>query len=276
MERISGHAIDQKHLDGCKPIPLSIGVYIDGYGAKKSADALYERSGIKLREHLRSQPKDEFSPSDRHYANLHTPYGPDICAEIVSFCLALVELHVVAVMEDRYRAAGTRLRPNALIVNQSNPMEIELEGRKHNVIEALFPITEEQLQAKHYLDIACHGTIFAPCKIDRQREISQLTRQLTDAQHRGETARVRWIKRNLETIPKGKFHRRRDDGSIGSSIDFDFVERFYDAVSKRVGSILTLGRTQGALGPRPGGLRREGSGLRPDHARDGRPARRHG
>lgn len=236
MERISGHAIDQKHLDGCKPIPLRIGVYIDGYGAKKNADVLYEKGDIKLREHLRSQAKGDSTLFDLYYDKFQTPYGPDIYAEIISFCLSLVELHVVAVMEDRYRAAGTRLRPNALLVNQSNPMEIELEGRKHNVIEALFPVTEEQSQASHYLDIVCHGTIFAPCKIDRKREIGRLTRELADAQRHGETARVRWIKHNLETIPKGKFHRRRDDGSIGGPIDFDFVERFYDAVSKRVGS----------------------------------------
>lgn len=235
MERISRHAIDQKHLDDCKPIRLNIGVYIDGYGAKKSADLLYDEGDRKLRDHLRSQAKGDSTLHDQLYDEFHIPHGPEIYAEIIRFCLALVELHVVAVMEDRYRADGIQLRPNALLVNQSNPLEIELQGRKHNLLD-LFPVTEEQWQAGHYLDVACSGRIYTPCKIDRKHEIRRLTRELANAERDRETSRVRWIKHNLETIPNGVFHYRNYDGSIGGPIDFDFTERFYDAVSERVGS----------------------------------------
>ena len=235
MERISGHAIDQEHLDGCKPIALNVGFYIDGYGAKKSAEKLYDIGDSKLYDHLRSEAKGDSTLHDHLYDELHIPLSPEIYAEIISFCLALVELHVVAVMEDRYRATGTQIRPNALLVNQSNPLRVELNDRKHNVLEALFPVTEEQLEAGHYLDVACNGTIYSTSKIDRQREIGRLKGELAEASQRGDTARMRWIERNLATIPNGVFHRRNHDGSIGGPIDFDFVESFYDAVSDRVG-----------------------------------------
>jgi uncharacterized LabA/DUF88 family protein len=244
LERISAHAIDPKHLDGCKPIPLNIGVYIDGYGAKKSADMLYDMGDSKLYDHLRNQAKGESSLHKQLYDKIHIPLGPEIYAEIISFCLALVELHVVAVMEDRYRAAGTPVRPNALLVNQSNPAEIELNDGKHNVLDALFPVTEEQWQADHYLDVACNGTIYSTKKIDRQREISRLNRELAEARHRDDTTRIAWIERNLATIPNGVFHRRNRDGSIGGPVDFDFVESFYDAVSDRVGYYSRLGESK--------------------------------
>jgi uncharacterized LabA/DUF88 family protein len=238
MERISGHAIDRKHLDGCKPITLNIGVYIDGYGAKMSAQELYDIGDRKLDDHLRSEAKGDATVHKHLYDKFHIPLGPEIYAEIISFCLALVELHVVAVMEDRYRAAGTPIRPNALLVNQSNPLTIELGNRKHNVLEALFPITEEQWQADHYLDVECKGAIYSPAKIDRQREIGRLKRELAEASQRGDTtSRMRWIERNLATIPNGVFHRRKHDGPI----DFDFTERFCEAVAERVGYYARLG-----------------------------------
>jgi uncharacterized LabA/DUF88 family protein len=244
MERISGHAIDQKHLDGCKPIALNIGVYIDGYGAKKSADELYDEGDRKLYDHLRNEATGDSTLHQHLFDEFHIPPGPEICAEIISFCLALVEFHVVAVMEDRYRADGIPIRPNALLVNQSSPLKIELDGRNHNVLEALFPVTEEQSQAGHYLDVACRGIIYSTSKIDRQREIIRLKRELAEASKCGDTARMRWIERNLATIPNGVFHRRKHDGSIGGPIDFDFTERFYEAVADRVGYYSDLGETK--------------------------------
>lgn len=241
MERISGHAVDQQHLDGCKPISLNIGIYIDGYGAKRSADVLYDMGDKELYENLRGDANGDISLHKRLYDKFHIPLSPAIYAEIIGFCLALVELHVVAVMEDRYRAAGTPIRPNALLVNQANPLAIELKGRQHNLLEALFPATDEQWLAGHYLDVACEGTIYSPGKIDREREIVRLGRELAVASRQGDTARMAWIERNLATIPDGVFYRRNRDGSIGGPVDFDFTESFYDAVSDRVGYYSRLG-----------------------------------
>lgn len=244
IERISGHAVDLQQLDGCKPIALNIGIYIDGYGAKKSADVLYDLGDKELYEHLRGDANGDATLHKRLYDTFHTPHSPAIYAEIISFCLALVELHVVAVMEHRYRAAGTPIRPNALLVNQTNPLEIELKGSKHNLLEALFPATDEQWLAGHYLDVACNGTIYSTGKIDRKREIARLERELAVASRRSDTARMAWIEHNLTTIPGGVFHRRNRDGSIGGPVDFDFTESFYDAVSQQVGYYSRLGESK--------------------------------
>ncbi len=244
MERISGHAIDNQHVDGCRPIALNIGVYIDGYGAMKNAERLYDRGDKELYEHLRRETKGDVAGHKRLYDTFHSSPSPAIYAEILSFCLALVELHVVAVMEDRYRAAGTAIRPNALLVNQSNPLEIELDEGRHNLLEALFPVSEEEWQAGHYLDVACAGTIYSTGKIDRERQVKILRRELEAARRAGDSSREAWIKRNLATLPKGIFHYRNADGSIGGPVDFDFTENFYDAVSDRVGYYSRLGESK--------------------------------
>lgn len=241
MPRISNHAPDPQHLDGLKPIPLNIAIYIDGYGARKSADKLYELGDKELYEHLRGEANGDITAHEALYDALHLPLSSAIYAEIIGFCLALVELHVVAVMEDRHRAAGVPIRPNALLVNQSNPLNIELAGRQYNVLEALFPVAEEQWEASHYLEVACEGTIYSTGKIDRQREIARLRRELDVASRQGDTARIAWIERNLASIPTGVFHRRKSDGSIGGPVDFDFTESFYDAVSDEVGFYSRLG-----------------------------------
>lgn len=244
MERISGHAIDQKHLDGCKPIALNISVYIDGYGAQISAAKLYDKGDDNLHKHMGTVAKGDAEKHKQIYDKLHIPHSPEIYAELISFCLALVELHVVAVMENRYRAAGTPIRPNALLVNQSNPLKIELGDREHNMLVAMHPVTEEEFLADHYLDVTCSGIIFSPMKIDRQYEIGRLKKELARARQRGETARIPWIEHNLKTIPNGVLHYFKRDGTIGAPVDFDSVERFYDAVSSRVGYYSRLGESK--------------------------------
>jgi hypothetical protein len=244
VERISGHKIEKQHVDGCEPIALNIGVYIDGYGAKKSADVLYELGDKGLYEHLHGDAKGDVMLHKRLYDAFHSPPTPAIYAEIVSFCLALVELHVVAVMEDRYRAMGTAIRPNALLVNQSNPLEIELNERQHNLLESLFPASDEEWKAGHYLNVACDGTIYSTGKIDRERQVGILRRELEAARRVGDASRVAWIERNLATLPTGVFHYRNKDGSIGGPVDFDFTESFYDAVSDRVGYYSRLGESK--------------------------------
>jgi uncharacterized LabA/DUF88 family protein len=244
VERISGHVIKSQQIDGCKPITLNIAVYIDGYGAKKSAEVLYEKGDQELYEHLGREASGDVEVHKQLYNRFYSPPTADMYAEIVSFCLALVELHVVAVMEDRYRAAGTPVRPNALLVNQSNPLEIDLNGRRHNLLEALSPFSEQEWQADHYLDVVCNGTIYSPAKIDRERQADILRHELGYAQRVGDASRVAWIERNLETLPKGIIHYRKRDGSIGGPVDFDGTERFYDAVSEQVGYFSRLGETK--------------------------------
>ncbi|WP_203072557.1 NYN domain-containing protein [Falsiroseomonas ponticola] len=245
MQRISGHAIDGKHLTGCKPIRLNIGIYIDGYGAKLSAAELYEIGHNKLYDHLLLQSNGDLTLQQALYDKFNTPDGPEIYAEMLSFCLALVELNVVARMEARYRAAGTQLRPNALLVNQSNPLDVEIGARKHNLLEALFPISEEQSHADHYLSVSCKGAIYAPKKIDRQRQIRELKAELSKANRNGDTERKNWINRNLETVPKGVLHYYNSkERTIGKRVDFDFTERFFDAVAERVGDYADWGETK--------------------------------
>lgn len=244
MERISGHVIKNQQVDGCKPIALNIGVYIDGYGAKKSAEVLYEKGDQALYEHLLREASRDVQLRKQLYNRFYSPPTAEVYANIVSFCLALVELHVVAVMEDRYRAAGTPVRPNALLVNQSNPLEIELNGRRHNLLEALFPLSEQEWQAEHYLNVICNGTIYSPAKIDRERQAGILRGELRAAQRRCDISRVAWIEHNLKTLPDGIIHYRKRDGSIGGPVDFDATERFYDAVSDQVGYFSRLGETK--------------------------------
>lgn len=244
MERISGHAIDKQQVNECKPIALNIGFYIDGYGAKKSTDILYDLGDKQLDRHLRNEANGDVELHKRLYDNFYSPPTPTIYAEIISFCLALVELHVVAVMEDSYRAKGTAIRPNALLVNQSKPLEIELSEGRHNILEALFPASDAEWQAGHYLDVTCDGTIYSPGKINRTRQSGILRRELENAQRSGDASRIAWIERNLAKVPQGVFHYRNKDGSIGGPVDFDFTESFYDEVSNRVGYYSRLGENK--------------------------------
>lgn len=244
MKRISGHAIDPKYLEGCKPIPANIAVYIDGYGAKLTAEALYEEGDKQLYEMLRAQSEDKPGRLEGLYDALHKPPAPSVHADLISLCLALVELHVVAIMEERISAAGTVVRPNSWLVNKSNPLEFEMEGVTHNVLDLFHPLTERQFEAGHYLDVTCNGTIFAPRRINPEAEVYRLRQELVSARLRNDQSRVAWIEKNLSTIPDGVLHRRMRDGSIGWAVDFQSLERFYEAVAQQVGDYSDWGETK--------------------------------
>jgi transposase InsO family protein len=53
-----------------------------------------------------------------------------------------------------------------------------------------------------------------------------------------------WIQKNLDSIGDGKFYYRNRDGSIGSPINFDFTEKFYDSVADEIKYYSRLGRTK--------------------------------
>ena len=55
MKRISGHDIDQAHLNALEPHPFRIHFYVDGYGAKLNAEQLYDLGDKELAKHLREE-----------------------------------------------------------------------------------------------------------------------------------------------------------------------------------------------------------------------------
>lgn len=244
MKRISGHAIDPKYLEGCKPIPVNIAVYIDGYGAKLTANVLYDIADKLLQDELRAQYIGDTGSYQGLYNLLHQPGTPSVHADLISFCLAMIELHVVSVLEERSNARGTDVRSNAYLVNQSNPLEAALNGERYNLGSLFFPFTERDFEAPYYLDVTSRGTIFAPRKIEARRELPRLEGELVRARRNNDESRIAWIERNLSTVPKGVLHYRRYDGSIGAPVDFESTQQFYEAISKQVGHWSNKGETK--------------------------------
>lgn len=244
MKRISGHSIDPAHTSKLKPVPLKICYYIDGYGAKLSSEVLYDIGDKRLHEHLRSQDGISAAAAEQLYDKLYTPPTPEIFAEILSYSLALIELYVISTIEDRMRARGTPVYPNALLVNKSNPLNLEINGKTWNILETLYPIREDEFLAENYLDISSDGTIYSTGKVDRDKQVAILKRELENCRRFGDTSRIAWLEKNVASVRDGKFHYRNRDGSIGRPVDFEFSEAFYDAVSDRIGYYSRLGESK--------------------------------
>jgi uncharacterized LabA/DUF88 family protein len=242
VERISGHAIDRRHIDELRPIPVRIRFYIDGYGAKKTTEALYEIGLVKVDEHIESQPEMNTTFAAALKKQLKHPKTPGVLAEILGSCLGLIELHVISDIEKRMEASGRPMFPNALLVNQSNPHNISLNNNKqHNTLEALYPASESQIASNEYLDVGCDGVIFCPKKINKEKETSALNRELNDIRAHNDTSRSLWLKSNIKAIQEGAFFYRRRDGNIGERINFEFTEKFFEEVSDRIGYYSRLG-----------------------------------
>jgi uncharacterized LabA/DUF88 family protein len=229
--------IDRQHIGERKPIPIRIRFYIDGYGAKKTSESLYDAGIQKLNERLGSQLEADAAKSMREY--FKAPKTPEVLAEILGYCLGLVELHVISVIEYRLRAGGRPMFPNALLVNQSSPMNIDFSTRSINILDALYPVDDNQLNSNEYLDASCEGIIYRPKKIDREKEIQILNREIADS--RGDASRISWLTSNIRSINDGIFYYRKRDGKIGERIDFDSTEKFFDEVSDRIGYYSRLG-----------------------------------
>lgn len=243
MKRISDHSIDPAHVQDLLPIPVRINMYIDGYGAMKSAMELYEIGDKRLAEHLRSQANTTDQQASELYDQFHAPPSAAVYADIIGYCLALIELYVIASVEDQLSEVGTPVFPNALLVNRSNPINLDAGGVNVNLLEKLYPLEEWARGARHYVDATCDGTIYSPKKINRERERDRLKREL--AWHEGrDPSRAIWIKKNLESIEDGVLHFRNRDGTIGNSKNFEFTETFYDEVSNRIGSYSRRGETK--------------------------------
>ena len=244
MKRISGHSIDPAHTSELEPVPLKICYYIDGYGAKLSSEELYDIGDKRLHEHLRGQDKITATDGEQLYDKLYTPPTPEIFGEILSYSLALIELYVISTIEDRMRDRGTPVYPNALLVNKSNPLDLEINGKSRNLLETIYPVRENELWAQNYLDISSDGTIYSTGKVDREKQVEILKRELENCQRFGDTSRIAWLEKNIGSVRDGKFHYRNRDGSIGRPVDFEFSEAFYDAVSDRVGYYSRLGESK--------------------------------
>ncbi len=243
MARISEHTIDPQRSGGRKPLNRKINFYVDGFGAYKTCQQLYEIGDSRLEEHLRSESKDDMAKWRKLYDHLYAPPAPSVFAEILSFSLALIELHVVSKVEEKIRLGGTALYPNALLVNQSNPINVEVGNTEGNLLEALYPLDEEDFLAEHYLNPTCDGIIYSTGKIDRNSEARRLEGLLRNCPAHDGQQRA-WLEKNLDSIHDGKFFYRNRDGSIGSPLNFDFTEEFYDAVADGIGYYSRLGRTK--------------------------------
>ena len=160
MQRISDHSIDPAHTQDLQPIPVRINMYIDGYGAMKSAMELYEIGDKCLAEHLRLQDNTSGQQADQLFDQFHAPPSATVYAEILSYCLALIELYVISAVEEQLSEAGTPVVPNALLVNRSNPFDVKMTGAV-NVLDVFYPLEERASGARHYLDVTCDGTIYS-------------------------------------------------------------------------------------------------------------------
>ncbi len=244
MERISGHAIDRKHVGERTPIPLKVRFYIDGYGAKITSESLYDIGIERLAQHIDSQ----FDALDKAAAaatqkRFCAPKDPEFLAEVLGYCLGLTELKVISVIEERLKASGRPVFPNALLVNKSTPMSITLSGKPINVLEALYPVDQTQLNSDEYLDAQCEGIIFRPEKIDREKEVDELRREIKYCESRGDTSRTLWLRRNIKAIEEGAMlYRNRYTGGPAKRIEFSLTENFFDAVSDIIGYYSQLGK----------------------------------
>src|ERR1700722_5195967 len=194
VERISGHAIDRQHIGERKPFPIRIRFYIDGYGAYRTSESLYDIGIQKLNEHLKSQFKTNDNVAAAMKGHFVTPKSPEVLAEILGYCLGLIELHVVSEIEDRLRTSGRPMFPNALLVNKSSPLNIDLNSKVRNVLDVLYPIDGDQFISAEYLDARSDSIIFCPTKIDREKQIDRLNREIGDCDPRGDAARILWLK----------------------------------------------------------------------------------
>ncbi len=120
------------------------------------------RGDKRLHEHLRSQDGISAAADEQLYDKLYTPPDPEIFAEILSYSLALIELHVISTIEDRMKARGTTVDPNSLLVNKSNPLNLEINGKTGNILETLYSIPEDEFLDENYLDISSDGTFILP------------------------------------------------------------------------------------------------------------------
>lgn len=234
MKRISGHVIDQAHLDALEPHPFRINFYVDGYGAKLNAEELYDLGDKALEEHLKEQSLRQNADPAPLYNHFYAPPAAPVFAEILSYCLAFTEMAVVSRIEQRAAAVGKPFFPNALLVNRSNPINITLEGTSGNMLEALYPLSEEEFCAGRYLDVASEGIIYSTEKIDREAEKVKLRSDIRRNQG-GDPLHIEWLTKNLESLDDGVFYYRNRDGTIGRPINLEFSEQFFDEVADRIG-----------------------------------------
>lgn len=243
MKRISGHEIDHALLDALEPHPFRINFYVDGYGAKLNAEKLYDIGDQALEKHLRDQSELQNTDPVPLYNHFYAPPAAPVFAEILSYCLAFTEMAVVSRIEERAAKVGKPFFPNALLINQSNSVNINLDVISGNILEALYPLSEEEFCAGRYLDVSSDGIIYSTGKIDREGEKAKLRRDI-ERNNRGDPLYLEWLKTNLASLDNGVFHYRNRDGTVGKPINFEFSERFFDEVADRIGYYSRWGKSK--------------------------------
>lgn len=243
MSRISGHTIDQSQTTEREGISTRINFYVDGYGAKLSSERLYDIGDRLLDQHLRDQDNLTAAKAKQLYDMYYAPPSPEIYAEILGFLLSAVELSVTSAIEERLRKQGEPVFPNALLVNKSNPLQVEVGGKTGNLLEALYPLGDDEAAAGRYLDVTCEGIIYSTREIDRELQLGRLEAELRRCPP-SDKSRAAWLRKNIETIGDGVVHYRNADGSVGRPINFEFSEAFFDEVSARIGYYSRLGQSK--------------------------------
>ena len=244
MKRISGHDIDQARLDALQPHPFRIHFYVDGYGAMLNAGELYDLGDKVLEKNLREQSSQQNADFASVYDQFYAPPAAPVYAEILTYCLAFTEIAVVSQIEARAASAGKPYFPNALLVNRSAPLEINLEGASGNILEALYPLSEEEFCASKYLDVFSEGIVYSAEKIDRKLEKSKLEHYIEKYDKGGDPAYLEWLKKNLAALDEGVFYYRGRNGAIGKPINFEFSEAFFDEVADRIGFYSRWGKNK--------------------------------
>lgn len=243
MKRISGHEIDEAHLNALEPHPFRINFYIDGYGALKTSEALYDLGDKALEKHLREQSSQQNTDYAPLYSHFYAPPAAPVFAEILSYCLAFTEIAVVSEIESRSAAIGKPFFPNALLVDRSNPVNINLGSATVNLLEALHPLSEEEFCAGKYLDVSSEGIIYSAEKIERETEKAKLIREI--ARNKGkDPLYIEWMKKNLESLDEGVIHYQNRNGTIGNPINFESSEVFFDEVADRIGFYSRWGKNK--------------------------------
>lgn len=240
MERISGHDIDSALVEKLSPLPIKVRYYVDGYGAKKTSEVLYDLGDNRLVAHLKQQSHLSPDEASQLYDRYYSPPSPTIFAEILSYSLAVIEMCVVSAVEERMKDAGKHLYPNALLVNQTNPLNVDVNGVKGNILEALHPLTEEEFSADSYLDVKSDGIIYSPKKVDRSEQRGKMQSEL--AKLSPSDPHAIWLKASIKSLEDGVMHYKKRDGRIGDPINFGFSEDFFDEVSARIGYYSRLGK----------------------------------
>lgn len=240
MPRISGQNIDIVVTEDRVPIPHRIKFYVDGYASNLASRYLYEIADAALYEHFKNTVSDH--AFDATYDKYYSSCSYDVRAELLAFAFSILEMHVVRSFEKSRLSVGSPLYPNALLVNETKPFDVEIDKGKANILDALYPLLECEFESKYYIDISSTGKIYAPKKIDIDFEKYKIRKEIKKSYN--DSNRVKWLEANFKALDDGKFIYQNRDGSFGTEVDFRDSEYYYTHLASKVGSYSAVGETK--------------------------------